>query len=321
MLERLKLLLRSRVRRFRTARRLNAPPDLGRMKQEIDVLYRLLYNASHDLSNPIPLATSQTEDAFAHQWKDLKEGRFLLSDPWFREHVTRILSEEEILIRPEWFEGKRVLDAGSGNGRWSYGLAKLGARVTAVDVNPVAIEETRAALMGVGDGHAFHVTPLEELDAVLGDERFDLVFSWGVLHHCADFSRALEQVTARTREGGVLYLYLYGRESLSLEEDIELFKERLAYNTLEGEEARLAFLLEKAHGDPDKVHNVHDIYAPSINRRLDYLPLEQRLTDLGFHGITRTIDHPELFVRAFRGSFPEDQQLPPSRPPFWFQRP
>jgi len=290
------------------------------MKKEIDVLYRLLYSASHDLSNPIRLASLQTEDAFAHQWKDLKEGRFLLSDPWFRENVTRILSEEELLIRPEWFEGRSVLDAGCGNGRWSYGLAKLGARMTCVDVNEIAIEETRAALAGVGSGHTFHVTPLEDLDAALGDARFDLVFSWGVLHHCHDFNRALERVARRTAEDGVLYLYLYGRESLSLEEDLELFKERMAYNTLEGEEARMAFLMEKARGDPDKVHNVHDIYAPSINRRLDYLPLKESLTGLGFHDITRTIDHPELFVRAFRGSFPKEQLLPPKRPPFWFQR-
>ena len=64
------------------------------------------------------------------------EGGVLLSDPWFRENVTRILTEEELQIRPEWFAGKRVLDAGCGRGRWSYGFASLGTDVTSVDVNP-----------------------------------------------------------------------------------------------------------------------------------------------------------------------------------------
>ena len=79
---------------------------------EVETLYRLLHRLVHDRDQALDLAALQTKDAFARQWAEFREGTYLASDPWFKASVPRIISEEELLIRPEWFKGKEVLDAG-----------------------------------------------------------------------------------------------------------------------------------------------------------------------------------------------------------------
>jgi len=296
----------------------------SKLTKDLNSLYRLLYHAVHDLDRSLPLATASTQQSFQHQWDKLKQGRFLLSDPWFRDNVTNILTEEEILLRPEWFKGKQVLDGGCGNGRWSYGFARLGANITAVDVSAVAVEETRRAIAEFPVEKRFFVHPLERLHEVVGDEKFDLVFSWGVIHHAESFNESLRQLLRCVKPDGVFYAYLYSRESLGWARDLELFKDRLYYNTLPTESEKLEFLMDKALGDPDRIHGLHDMYAPLINRRLEYSYVEKFLREAGFDDVVRTIDHTEIFIRAIRGNFDEYNRywlLPPKRPPYWFQRP
>ena len=78
------------------------------------------------------LRRRQTLASFDYQWRALAEGDAMLSDPWFVDNVDRIASEELLAVRRSWFDGRRVLDAGCGGGRWTVGLLRLGARVTAV---------------------------------------------------------------------------------------------------------------------------------------------------------------------------------------------
>jgi SAM-dependent methyltransferase len=298
------------------------PARLSHKQREIDGLYYLLYHIVHDCERSPDLFAFQTQAAFQKQWEKLKNGRYLLTDPWFKDHVTRILCEEEILIKPEWFRGKEVLDAGCGNGRWSYGFAKLGAHLTAADVNEVAVRQTREATADFSVPKQFVVTPLEQLTQTLPPGKsYDLVFCWGVAHHCNRFNQVLRQLIQLVKENGVLYLYLYGRDSLPFEQDLRLFKERIWYNVLPTEEDKLRFLLAKAKGDPVKIHEIHDIYAPLINRRFSFEQIQEILEQQGLNSVTRTIEHTELCVRAFKGDASRFTSwfLPKAKPPFWFQ--
>ena len=158
--------------------------NLAKHRREIDTLYALLYNLVHDLDRSLDLTAEKTRQAFRVQWDQWEEGEYMMSDPWFRDNCTRILCEEEIHIKPEWFQGKNVLDAGCGSGRWSYTLAKLDAHVTAVDINSNAVEKTCAVLKDFNVKKEFHISPLETLsDNLSSQNKFDLVWCWGVLHH------------------------------------------------------------------------------------------------------------------------------------------
>jgi len=289
-------------------------------REEVDALYRLLHRLVHDRDQALDLAALQTKDAFARQWDEFREGMYLGSDPWFKANVARIISREELLIRPEWFKGKAVLDAGCGNGRWAIGFAELGVHVTAVDLNSNAVEETRKALAPYQVPMEFHAAPLEDLTSLFGGRQFDLVWCWGVLHHCRSFTRAFQGVCQVVKDGGLLYLYLYGRESMPVEADMELFKTRVRFHLMSGEE-QYRFLMRKSGGDPRRFHNLHDLYAPLINRRFEFGEIKTLLEQAGFRDVTRTIRHTELFVRAVKGSSEALQAwtLPPKQPPYWFE--
>lgn len=303
---------------FRRARAWLA--DLLNRRRDIDALYKILYDEVHNLDEAREFSESSTAEAFGRQWSELPEGEYLLSDPWFRENVDRILCEQEVLLRPEWFAGKRVLDAGCGNGRWSYGFSKLGAALTSVDINASALSLTKDATAQFDNPRRLVQTPLERLNEHVAARFFDLVFCWGVSHHCVQFIRVLDNLTQAVADGGVLYLYLYGRDTVTPREDLRTFRDRVAYNVLMDDEERMRFLLHKARGNKDVLHSMHDIYAPLINRRFTYEQIAELLAERGFTDCARTIEHAELFVRATRGDVDlAPWSLPPKPAPYWFE--
>lgn len=83
-------------------------------------------------------------------------------------------------------QGKALLDVGCGSGQNSVMLARMGARVTGIDVSPGAIDvaRRRAAVNGVADRIRFLCTPIEK--APLVDGEFDIVWGDGILHHVLD---------------------------------------------------------------------------------------------------------------------------------------
>lgn len=294
--------------------------ELDKLNRELDGLYKVLYDQVHDLEESRELVRHATARAFSKQWSERPTGHYLLSDPWFRENVADILATRELQIRPDWFAGKKVLDAGCGNGRWAYGFSKLGVDLTCADVNTSALEATQQATVEFSNPRRFIHTPLEELHHHIEPGTFDLAFSWGVIHHCRSFNQSLQNVASAVKPGGILYIYLYGRDSLSMQKDLDQFKTRIQYNFVMNEAEQEAFLLKLAKGDKNAVHNVHDVYAPLINRRLRFDEVEPQLAAMGFTQITQTIDHTELFIRAVKGPCQDDSIfLPKQQAPFWFQ--
>ena len=297
---------------------------IERNKQDIDSLYKLLYNQIHDYDNALPIAASQTIGAFGFQWAKLREGEAMLSDKWFKENVADLIADHELLINHEWFKGKDVIDCGCGGGRWSYGFAKLGANVTATDINQSAIDATKEELKDIDVKKEFILTPLEDLYKHLPEgKKFDLAWSWGVLPFCTSFNKAFQQVMNCVKDGGFIYVNLYGRETLNYEEDISLFKNRVRYNTLSTWAEKEQFLIEKGGGNKEKIHQNHDMYSPLLNRRFEYSFIKKVLEDNGFTDIVRTVNSTELYIRAVKKAIaPADKAMINYTPQkeLWFSR-
>jgi 2-polyprenyl-3-methyl-5-hydroxy-6-metoxy-1,4-benzoquinol methylase len=115
----------------------------------------------------------------------------------------------------ERWEGKRVLEVGCGIGTDSINFARAGADLTAVELSSesLRIAAQRAEVMGVADRIRFLEANAEELTATLTDEPYDLVYSFGVIHHTPRPERALAEMRALVTPGGTLKLMVYHRRS------------------------------------------------------------------------------------------------------------
>ncbi len=109
-------------------------------------------------------------------------------------------------------QGKRVLEVGCGSGFAVQLFAEAGADTTARDLTDWAIETTRARLAAFGLAADVAQGDGEKLE--FPDGSFDLVFSWGVVHHSTDMDRALRELVRVLRPAGELVLMVYHRRSL-----------------------------------------------------------------------------------------------------------
>jgi SAM-dependent methyltransferase len=254
--------------------------------------------------------------SFDYQWGSLPTGAWLSDDPRFGAQVERIISEEELAIDPEWFRGRRVLDAGCGNGRWTEGFVRLGCEVTAIDASGNALAQVRERF---GDTVRTLQGDVLEADRLLEGERYDLVWSWGVLHHTADTGRGIRALERLVADDGLLYVYLYGRDTLPTRvSSWKLNAARVALNAVPLRARRA--ILERLYGKR-RAHEAFDLLSTPLNRRTTVGEATALLRAAGLPRVVRTIDHTEVFLRADHGASSADGHLRGlAKPPYWFQQ-
>lgn len=112
----------------------------------------------------------------------------------------------------ERWKGRRVLETGVGMGADYIRFAKAGAGAVGIDLSFRSIELARQ------NARANQVNPLllnADVESLpFADCSFDLVYSWGVLHHTPDTERALHEIHRVLKPGGECRAMLYHRRSL-----------------------------------------------------------------------------------------------------------
>jgi ubiquinone/menaquinone biosynthesis C-methylase UbiE len=96
--------------------------------------------------------------------------------------------------------GKKVLEIGVGLGADHQKFAEAGADLYGIDLTKRAVEHTKKRLYAFGLRSNLSVGDAENLD--FPDEFFDLVYSWGVLHHTPDTPKAIAEVYRVLKTGG-----------------------------------------------------------------------------------------------------------------------
>lgn len=109
------------------------------------------------------------------------------------------------------FAGKKVLEIGCGMGCMAMNWAQRGAQVTAVDLNPTSVRQTRERFKQFELEGDIRESDGESLP--FDDNSFDYVYSWGVLHHTPGTRDALAELHRVLKPGGHFGLMLYHRHS------------------------------------------------------------------------------------------------------------
>jgi 2-polyprenyl-3-methyl-5-hydroxy-6-metoxy-1,4-benzoquinol methylase len=111
---------------------------------------------------------------------------------------------------------KKVLEIGCGIGTTTIQFAQAGAKkITAVDLSEksLAIAKQRAAVYGFTHKIDFCHANAEELSKSLPVEHYDLIFSFGVIHHTPHPEKVLDQMQAYLDPNGIIKIMVYYRYS------------------------------------------------------------------------------------------------------------
>jgi 2-polyprenyl-6-hydroxyphenyl methylase/3-demethylubiquinone-9 3-methyltransferase len=161
----------------------------------------------------------------AHADEVARGGRFEFGANWARFLAVlddaRIVEAERSLremLEIERLDGRSFLDIGCGSGLFSLAALRLGAeRVHSFDFDPASVAcaselrrryATSGAHWTIEPGSALDRGYLESL----GD--FDIVYSWGVLHHTGAMWEAIDNATIPVASGGVLFISIYNDQGL-----------------------------------------------------------------------------------------------------------
>jgi ubiquinone/menaquinone biosynthesis C-methylase UbiE len=138
------------------------------------------------------------------------------SREWFDEVERFRYSQEPFIHAVAQFtchRGKKILEVGVGAGTDHLQWARAGARCYGVDLTDAAIETTAKRLEVYGFSSNLQRIDAERLP--FPDASFDLVYSWGVIHHSEVPAQIVGEIHRVLRPGGMFVGMMYARRSLT----------------------------------------------------------------------------------------------------------
>ena len=111
------------------------------------------------------------------------------------------------------WKGKRVLEIGCGLGTDATNFARAGADYTGFELSSASLELTKKRFAIFGLKGTFYLGNAEELNDIIPWQKFDLIYSFGVIHHTLNPDRVIEAAKNYLDSGAEFRLMLYAKHS------------------------------------------------------------------------------------------------------------
>lgn len=241
------------------------------------------------------LTKLESHFAFGENWASYAAG---IGEPEIaqaRRDLARLLGSDSLA-------GRTFLDIGCGSGLHSLAATRMGAqRILACDLDPASVRTTRTLLERFEPSASCEATECSVFSlSPDGLGTFDVVYSWGVLHHTGNLDRALAIAASLVAPGGVFIVALYRKTLLC-----PFWKlEKRWYSKASQEQQRLAqrlytsvfrLGLRLTGRDPgayvasyrskrgmDFAHDVHDWLGGHPYESMSAARVDKKLRNLGF---------------------------------------
>lgn len=150
---------------------------------------------------PVGTGITKYPEGTKEFFDDIEKNRYKVYAPWMKD-----------TFRFEQYKDKKVLEVGVGVGTDHLQFAKAGAILTGIDITPKSIELTKKNL----EIHGYHsnllVADAENLP--FENNSFDVVYSFGVLHHIPNTQKAIDEIYRVLKPEGKTIIALYHKYSL-----------------------------------------------------------------------------------------------------------
>ena len=135
------------------------------------------------------------------------------------QNYLKILNKENILIAKKSLidflgnvENKTFIDVGCGSGLFSYLMYTLGAKeIISIDVDPFSVECAKFLKNIVKNPNNWKIYQGSILDKDFISQfgKYDIVYSWGVLHHTGEMWEAIRNICSFVKDDGLLFIAIY----------------------------------------------------------------------------------------------------------------
>jgi ubiquinone/menaquinone biosynthesis C-methylase UbiE len=148
--------------------------------------------------------------SFGFNWLDFVKTR--MSEDIISMHMNNLNELYDQIGIP--LQGKSLFDIGCGSGLSSLSFARLGCtKITSMDIDPFSVQATQYTKNNFWKGPnidwtVHHRSILDE-NFLVPDNSFDVVYSWGVLHHTGDMWNAIRNSVRAVKPGGLFHVALY----------------------------------------------------------------------------------------------------------------
>ncbi len=155
------------------------------------------------------MTTEEIRFEFGENWSDYVQKNFSTEKVEIsKQHILKFAKRRDL-------NDLTVLDIGCGSGLHSLAMLRAGAKlVDGFDYDPKSVSATRYIQQKIGEPPNWAVRQGSVLDDTFIESLplYDLVYSWGVLHHTGDVWRALRNAASRVKPGGLYYVALYSAD-------------------------------------------------------------------------------------------------------------